>query len=97
MLSCEQDQVSQRALINKSQFLLQAPLILGLVLAPLAENRLFLSVDSYGFARLSRLGILLLILLVLVGAFYPILRRGWQKRKDKGMKHPSTQERILGA
>src|SRR3990170_4109531 len=50
------------------------PLILGLVLGPLAESRLFLSTDNYGLAWLLRPGVLLLILLTLAGAFYPILK-----------------------
>jgi len=66
------------------------PLILGLVLGPLAENRLFLSTDNYGLSWLLRPGILLLILLTLVGAFYPILRTRWEKRKKEiGQAPPS--------
>ena len=66
------------------------PLILGLVLGPLAENRLFLSVDNYGLAWLFRPGILILILLTLFGAFYPILRTKWEKRKREiGRTSPS--------
>jgi putative tricarboxylic transport membrane protein len=71
------------------------PLILGLVLGPLAENRLFLSVDNYGLTWLSRPGILFLIFLTLVGAFYPILRGAWQKRKKDEGEDISTPERIL--
>jgi TctA family transporter len=55
------------------------PLILGLVLGPLAENRLFLSTDNYGLAWLLRPVVLLLIALSLVGAFYPIFRGRLQK------------------
>jgi putative tricarboxylic transport membrane protein len=66
------------------------PLILGLVLGPLAENRLFLSTDNYGLSWLLRPGILLLIALTLAGAFYPILRRRWEKRKKEiGQTSPS--------
>ena len=62
------------------------PLILGLVLGPLAENRLFLSTDNYGLAWLLRPGVLLIGALTLVGAFYPILQKKWQKRKrEKGL------------
>jgi putative tricarboxylic transport membrane protein len=57
------------------------PLILGLVLGPLAENRLFLSTDNYGLAWLWRPGVLVLIALTLVGAFYPIVRAR-MNRKD---------------
>jgi len=67
------------------------PLILGLVLGPLAENRLFLSTDNYGLAWLWRPGVLVLIGLTLVGAFYPILRArlrrtGKAKEEDAGEK-----------
>jgi putative tricarboxylic transport membrane protein len=51
------------------------PLILGLVLGPLAENRLFLSVDNYGWGWLTRPGVLILIALLLAGLLYPYLRR----------------------
>ncbi len=62
------------------------PLILGLVLGPLAENRLFLSTDNYGLAWLLRPGVLLIGALTLVGAFYPIFQKKWQKRKrEKGL------------
>jgi TctA family transporter len=51
------------------------PLLLGLVLGPLAENRLFLSTDNYGLSWLFRPGVLLLLGLVLVGLAVPIVRR----------------------
>jgi putative tricarboxylic transport membrane protein len=57
------------------------PLILGLVLGPLAENRLFLSTDNYGLAWLWRPGVLLLIALTLFGAFYPLIRARSKKKK----------------
>jgi len=57
------------------------PLILGLVLGPLAENRLFLSMDNYGFEWLLRPGVLILMVLTLAGAFYPIFQKRWRKRK----------------
>ena len=52
------------------------PLILGLVLGPLAENRLFLSIDNYGLAWLGRPGVLILLALTLAGAAYPFRKRG---------------------
>jgi hypothetical protein len=58
------------------------PLILGLVLGPLAENRLFLSTDNYGITWLLRPGVFAIGCLTLVGAFYPILQR-WRERKRK--------------
>jgi putative tricarboxylic transport membrane protein len=57
------------------------PLLLGLVLGPLAENRLFLSTDNYGAAWLLRPGVLLMLGLVVVGVLVSIVkgraRRPW--------------------
>ena len=50
------------------------PLLLGLVLGPLAENRLFLSTDNYGAAWLLRPGVLLLLGLVVVGLLVSIVK-----------------------
>jgi TctA family transporter len=50
------------------------PLILGLVLGPLAENRLFLATDNYGLEWLTRPWVLVLIALTLAGAIYPYLK-----------------------
>jgi TctA family transporter len=66
------------------------PLILGLVLGPLAENRLFLSVDNYGMAWLGRPGVLILLALTLAGALYPLRRR---REPLRGAGRP---ERSLG-
>jgi hypothetical protein len=49
------------------------PLLLGLVLGPLAENKLFLSTDNYGLAWLLRPGVLLLLAVVVVGVLGPML------------------------
>jgi len=57
------------------------PLILGLVLGPLAENRLFLSTDNYGSAWLWRPIVLVLILMTLAGALYPALRTFMKRKK----------------
>ncbi len=65
------------------------PLILGLVLGPLTENRFFLSVRNYGVDWLLRPGVVLLIALTLGGALYPMLKAVWQKRK--GRETPSIQ------
>lgn len=56
------------------------PLLLGLVLGPLMENRLFLSTDNYGLAWMSRPGVLIIFALTLAGVFYPVLKRQWQSR-----------------
>jgi len=50
------------------------PLLLGLVLGPLAENRLFLSTDNYGAAWLARPGVLLLLGLGVVGLVFSLTR-----------------------
>jgi TctA family transporter len=55
------------------------PVLLGLVLGPLAENRLFLSTDNYGLAWTTRPGVLIIFLVILLGVFYPV----WQQRKER--------------
>jgi TctA family transporter len=57
------------------------PLILGLVLGPLAENRLFLATDNYGVAWLGRPWVLFFIVLTLAGALYPALKARYQERE----------------
>jgi putative tricarboxylic transport membrane protein len=57
----------------------RAPLILGLVLGPLAENRLFLSVDGYGAEWLLRPWVLILMALTIAGALYPL----WKARRSR--------------
>ena len=66
------------------------PLILGLVLGPLAENRLFLSTENYGLAWLARPGVLLLILITLAGAFYPVIK-GRRRRAKKILESPAPE------
>jgi len=50
------------------------PVLLGLVLGPLAENRLFLSTDNYGLAWTHRPGVIGIFILTLFGIFYPIFK-----------------------
>jgi hypothetical protein len=57
------------------------PLILGLVLGPMAENRLFLSTDNYGAAWLLHPGVLLLMVVTLTGFLYPFLKQRMKKRE----------------
>ncbi len=73
------------------------PLILGLVLGPLAENRLFLSTDNYGLAWLLRPGVLLIGALTLVGAFYPFFQAKWKKRKEEKGRPPVPETESLDA
>jgi putative tricarboxylic transport membrane protein len=69
------------------------PLILGLVLGPLAENRLFLSTDNYGLAWLLRPGVLILIMLTLAGALYPLFKKR-RRREKKEKVEPSAEEAV---
>ena len=58
------------------------PLILGLVLGPLAENRLFLATDNYGLEWLTRPWVLVLIALTIAGAVYPWLKNRARRRQE---------------
>ncbi|HWO41430.1 MAG TPA: tripartite tricarboxylate transporter permease [Candidatus Eisenbacteria bacterium] len=55
------------------------PLLLGLVLGPLAENNLFLATDNYGAAWLRFPSVIFLFLVILAGVFYPVFQT-WRKR-----------------
>lgn len=68
------------------------PLILGLVLGPLAERKLFLSINNYGLNWLLRPGVLFIIILTLAGVFYPTLQAKWQKGKTKD--EPSVSKAV---
>ncbi len=65
------------------------PLILGLVLGPLAENRLFLATDNYGTAWLGRPGVLIIAALTLAGALYPLIKRRLRQR-DRPAARPAA-------
>jgi putative tricarboxylic transport membrane protein len=56
------------------------PVLLGLVLGPLAENRLFLSSDNYGVAWIWRPGVLIIFAVTLLGIIYPIIKRKWEQK-----------------
>jgi len=56
------------------------PVLLGLVLGPLAENRLFLASDNYGMAWTWRPGVLIIFAVTLIGIFYPIIKKKWQDK-----------------
>jgi putative tricarboxylic transport membrane protein len=66
------------------------PVLLGLVLGPLAENRLFLSTDNYGLAWLHRPGVMAIFALTLFGIFYPMIKSRRAERK-KAAAQPVTQ------
>jgi putative tricarboxylic transport membrane protein len=57
------------------------PVLLGLVLGPLAENRLFLSTDNYGLAWLHRPGVMAIFALTLFGIFYPMIKERRQAKE----------------
>ena len=66
------------------QFDWQRPtMILGLVLGPIMENRLFLSTDNYGLSWVTRPGVIILFVLTLAGIFYPIFKKRAEKQKKK--------------
>jgi putative tricarboxylic transport membrane protein len=67
------------------------PVLLGLVLGPLAENRLFLSTDNYGAAWLLRPGVLIIAAVMAVGLIVPVV-----KRRRSGPS-PSPAEAPSGA
>jgi putative tricarboxylic transport membrane protein len=50
------------------------PVLLGLVLGPLAENRLFLSTDNYGLSWTTRPGVMIIFAITLLGIFYPVFK-----------------------
>ena len=53
----------------------RAPMLIGLVLGALAENRLFLSTDAYGAAWLLRPGVLVIAGVIAASFVYPVVRR----------------------
>jgi TctA family transporter len=73
------------------------PLLLGLVLGPLAENRLFLSTDNYGLAWLLHPGVLIIFAVTLAGVLYPAIKDRWERKKSEGMPstvHAKSQEKT---
>jgi len=64
------------------------PVLLGLVLGPLAENRLFLSTDNYGAAWLGRPGVIMIFAVTLFGVFYPMIKN---RREEKEKLASGTQ------
>ena len=58
------------------------PLLLGLVLGPLAENKLFLSTDNYGLAWTLRPGVLVLLAIIVAGFLVPIITERRRKRRE---------------
>jgi hypothetical protein len=75
------------------------PVLLGLVLGPLAENRLFLSTDNYGWAWITRPGVIGIFVLTLTGILYPLFKSRREARKkaeqsDGGAAKEPAQSRT---
>jgi putative tricarboxylic transport membrane protein len=70
------------------------PVLLGLVLGPLAENRLFLSTDNYGLAWLHRPGVIAIFALTLFGIFYPMIK---SRREDRAKSSEQPVTHIQSA
>jgi putative tricarboxylic transport membrane protein len=76
------------------------PLLLGLVLGPLAENRLFLSTDNYGLGWLLRPGVLIILAIIAAGLAVPIvqqLRRGAVPLESAATAQAPVPWRLDGA
>jgi TctA family transporter len=71
------------------------PLLLGLVLGPLAENNLFLATDNYGSAWLWFPGVLFLFAVILAGTLYPIVKawRGSGNKLRPVLEEPAREEK----
>ena len=59
------------------------PLLLGLVLGPVAEQKLFLSTGRYGAGWLGRPGVIVISLLILATVLYPFVKESWEKRRKR--------------
>lgn len=66
------------------------PLLLGLVLGPLAENKLFLSTDNYGIAWRARPAVLLLLAIIAGGLMYPFWSE-WRRRVKEGIAREAPE------
>ncbi|MFQ5538806.1 MAG: tripartite tricarboxylate transporter permease, partial [Candidatus Binatia bacterium] len=72
------------------------PMLLGLVLGPLAENRLFLSTDNYGLSWMWFPGVLFLFVVILAGTFYPFFQRWRESRKNPQAEKATTAAPVSG-
>lgn len=69
------------------------PVLLGLVLGPLAENRLFLSTDNYGWAWTTRPAVIGIFALTLFGIFYPMIK-GRREERERARDNISAAQSI---
>ncbi|MCZ6905984.1 MAG: tripartite tricarboxylate transporter permease, partial [Deltaproteobacteria bacterium] len=72
------------------------PMLLGLVLGPLAENRLFLSTDNYGLSWLWFPSVLVIFVIIIAGTFYPLFQRWREKRKNPQAEKATTPAPVSG-
>ena len=70
------------------------PLLLGLVLGPLAENNLFLATDNYGAAWLWTPKVLVIFLVILAGLFYPLIQKRRQRKQVKEAEQPPKATHV---
>jgi TctA family transporter len=70
------------------------PLLLGLVLGPLAENNLFLATDNYGLAWLWFPSVLFLFAVILAGSLYPLVK-AWHGSRNKSWPIPDEATREV--
>lgn len=61
----------------------RAPVLMGVVLGPLAENRLFLSMDAFGFSWLARPGVIA-VAAILIAQF--VVAKGTRKSRTPGRR-----------
>lgn len=66
------------------------PVLLGLVLGPLSENRLFLSTDNYGLAWTHRPAVIGIFIVTLIGIFYPMYKNR-KEAKQKALEPDGAQ------
>jgi TctA family transporter len=69
----------------------RSPLVLGLVLGPLTENKLFLSMSNYGLGWLTRPTVLVLIALVLAGILYPFVKAMRKQKREEQKESPASK------
>ncbi len=72
------------------------PVLLGLVLGPLAENRLFLSTDNYGLSWTSRPGVMIIFAVTLFGILYPVFKSRRERRLANATSSVPTETARRG-
>jgi putative tricarboxylic transport membrane protein len=67
----------------------RAPLLLGLVLGPLAENYLFISVNRYGMAWVTRPLVLLIGFNIILVLALPLIGKRWRRSSSRSLESSS--------